>query len=222
MYCENCKVSFDSDTGCCPLCHEKLGESKTENRLYPARDKMITKTQMKNFSNVYFFLSLIAIAVSVIINFHAQHKFTWSVVVVVGTIYFYSLIKNTILAKSNIGFKIMFQAVLMSLLLYAIDYFITNKTNWSLEYAIPFTLVGTTVSLTVLAFSNSKKWRDYVIYILSTVVLGLIPFIFYLTKIIDVSWPSLVSFLYSIFTILGMLMFFRKKLTNEFKKNFHI
>ena len=222
MYCENCKISFETDTGCCPLCHEKLGEFKTENRLYPARNKMITKSQMKSFSKVYFFLSLIAIVVTAIINYNIQKKFTWSIVIVASLIYFYTLIKNTILAKSNIGFKIMFQAILMSLLLYAINYYLATASNWSLEYVIPFTFFATTVSITVLAFSNYKKWRDYLVYILSTVVLGLIPFIFYLTDVITIYWPSLVSFLYSIFTIIGMLMFFRKKLTNEFTKNFHI
>jgi len=222
MFCENCKVTFESDTGCCPLCHEKIGEIKTINRLYPPRNKMITKSQFKNFTKVYLFLSLIAVVVSAIINYMAINKFSWSVIVFVGSIYFYTLIKNTILAKSNIGFKIMFNAVLMCLLLYAIDYFTTHNTKWSLEYAIPFLLIGTTFSIMVLAFSNSRKWRDYVIYIMATVIIGIIPYIFYLTNLITVYWPSLICFLYSIFTILGMLMFFRKKFTNEVKKNFHI
>jgi hypothetical protein len=222
MFCDNCKVSFESDTGCCPLCHEKIGGIKTEGRLYPPRNKMITKSQFRNFTKLYFFISLIAIVVTGIINFVALKEFTWSVVVLAGVLYFYSLIKNTILAKSNIGFKIMVQAVFMSLMLYAIDYFATDNSKWSLEIAIPFVLVATTLSLTVLAFSNFKKWRDYVLYIMATVLIGLVPFIFYLTHIIILYWPSLVSFLYSIFTILGMLMFYRNKFTNEIKKNFHI
>lgn len=222
MYCETCKVTVQSDTGVCPLCHERLDDRQPAGQLYPPRPKMMSKQKFDLFTKIYLFVTLIVAAVTGIVNYIVSSRFTWSVVVLSALVYTYVVIKNTILAKTNIGFKILIQAVLMSLFLYAIDYFLTGNDKWSLEFAIPFLLIGNTLAITVLALSNNSMWRDYILYIIAVVIIGIVPFIFYLTHIIQVYWASLVSFLYSIFTVVGMIIFHKNKLTNELHKSFHI
>lgn len=222
MYCENCKINFDTDTGSCPLCFERFGEPRYESRLFPPRPKTITRKAMGAFSKAYFFATLVISVVLGIINFLAIKRLTWSLLVLTCLIYLYVLIRNTILAKSEIAAKTLFQAVLMSLFLYSIDYFATDNKMWSLKYAIPFLLVASTLLLTILAVSNKRKWRDFTLSVLFMALVGFVPFVLYLVKVIDVFWPSLIAFLLSGFTVIGMLLFHHKKLTNEIKKNFHI
>ena len=222
MFCENCKINFDTDTGSCPLCFEKIGDPKYEDRLFPPRPKTITRKAMGEFNKAYFFATVVISGVLGVINYFATKRLTWSLLVLSCLVYLYALVRNTILAKSEIAAKTLIQAVLMSLFLYAIDYFATDNIMWSLKYAVPFLLVASTLLLTILALSNKRKWRDFTLSVLFMALVGFVPFVLYLTGVINVFWPSLIAFLYSAATVMGMLIFHHQKLTNEIKKSLHI
>ncbi len=221
MYCENCKVEVETDTGTCPLCHEKL--EKSTERIYPPRSKMIGKDTLSIFTKIYFFTAVVITGIVGLINYVTMGRFTWSVIVFAGILYSFVLIRNTIIAHSNVSSKLFLQAVFMCILLYIID--ANTKTGselWSLNYAIPFVIVSTTVTSTLVAVFNLKKWRDYTMYVFVNLLLGVTPIILSLFTEITVLWPSILSCMFSAFVLIGMLLFYKKKLTNELKKNFHI
>ena len=142
MYCENCKVDVQTDTGICPLCHDEL--SKSTESIYPPRPRMIKKSTLSLFSKIYWFIAIIASITVGYIDYTLSDKLTWSIIVAVGLLYTYVLIRNTIIAKSNVALKLLVQALFVCVLIFTIDYETgTNETFWSLNYAIPFVVSST-------------------------------------------------------------------------------
>jgi hypothetical protein len=217
----------------CPLCTTVLKESDKETTLKPSKFPPYKSSDAvkRNFVlRLLLFISIVVGGVSFLINMLLLETGLWSLIVISGIIYLWILIKYTIMTNYNISLRLLFQAITVTLLVFAIERFIPSLTlapigtRWALEYVMPFVMIATSLAITIIIFVRPLKYRDYVFYLFCMSILGFIPIILYLFKLIEPHGfiPSLICAAYSVITLLGMFFFGDRTTKDELVKRFHI
>ncbi|MGD9604692.1 MAG: DUF6320 domain-containing protein [Bacilli bacterium] len=222
--CHKCQVNFNTERKSCPLCNEvleDLNQSELQFPVYPKPDQAPKKEN--RFIQSLSFLSIMGIAVSAIVNFMTfkENPHYWSALVAISVFYFWILLKSTFRNKGNIPLKLIIQMLTLSITTYAIDYF-SESTGWALNYVIPFLSMASLIAIIFMLLFNSKKINDYLMYLISSNLIGFIPFVLWIFKIVEVLWPSLAAAGLSFSVFVGFLVFARKELKDEFKRRFHV
>ncbi|WDV44943.1 DUF6320 domain-containing protein [Clostridiaceae bacterium M8S5] len=220
-HCKFCDVNIDDSQVRCPLCHKKLeGQIENEDRQYPQYN--LEKIQKKNYrSKVFSFIVIIVISVCTLINLLNYNGLLWSFYVIFPLGYVWLSIRNTIISNMHYGVKILLQLIGLSFMLFMVD--ITNgQFSWSVDIVIPLLIITSIFIMTIIIYTIPMLWSEYIGYLFIIMFIGLIPIVLYLTNIAKILWPSAVSALYTLLTLIGMFIFSDKKLKNEFVRRFHI
>jgi phosphoglycerol transferase MdoB-like AlkP superfamily enzyme len=152
----------------------------------------------------------------------------WSLIVISGILYLWLLIRFTIMTNYNISLRLMFQAVTVAILCFAIEKSIPSIApvgkHWALEYVMPFVMVATTLAITMLILIRPLKYKEYSFYLFCMTILGFLPLVLYFFGWMDPAGflPGIISAGYSVITILGMFMFADRTTKDELVKRFHI
>ena len=223
--CPNCKVKFKTNRLSCPFCHKILEDIPGDNNYqeYPKYQQEITPKRIP--LKICIFLSLIAIFVTILINFLTLNKENpkyWFAIVIGGLIFLWILVGVTIISKNNIALKIILQAITIGLLLYAIEINTDIKGGWSVIYVIPFIIIGIILSTSILTLSIPKKANSYILYLFTICLIGIVPFIICLVCKLNPLWPSLACLSLSGFTIIGIFLFGYKIFKEEINKKLHM
>lgn len=231
-YCKSCGIKVDSKRMTCPLCKDVL-EVKDDHHIkgyeeYLGYQEKPHKAHIVR--KIFLFLSLVAIIVCVVVNILTFRGSLWSLIVIGSILYLWVLVKFTILSRKNIAKKLVLQALTISLLLAFIQ-LLTPSTKWLIPYALPFVMIATSFSITLLIFIKTMRYKDYMLYLLSVALVGLVPLLLIIIKptriLFEVNeklimWPSIACCLYAFFTIIGLFLFGDRATKDEFKKRFHI
>lgn len=224
-WCEHCKVHVDTERKICPLCFNLLTIETEEEHFssYPKRKTSEKKTSF--WYRLLIFISIVAILASVIVNLatHKDGHTWWSLYVVVGVLYLFSLARGTLYARINVSKKLLFQEIVVSLLLIAIDVLSGNK-GWALAIVVPAVCVATNTAFISIVLTNRKNLGDSFIAVFLSIILGCVPFLLQLFGVIKwkVLWAPLSSCGYSGVILLGFLIFGWQEITEELKKRLHI
>ncbi|MDD3107529.1 MAG: DUF6320 domain-containing protein [Bacilli bacterium] len=222
--CPKCNVNIHTNRKTCPLCYEKLvdlDKEKLEYTIYPEYRQPKKKTNFFVRSTV--FLAITAIIITTLVNAvtYTKESSWWSFYVLVSMLYFLVLIKSSIVSRANPARKIVIQMVTISILVLAVD-FIARSTGWSYTYVVPFLSVASSATIAIILLTKSIRYSDYIIYLLSSLFIGLIPFVLWIFKLVKILWPSLAAACFSLVILLAMLFFADREIRDEFKKRFHI
>lgn len=222
-YCNSCKISVSTIKKYCPLCYSELSGSDEQNceEFYP---NLENDTHMQSKYSFIFrlllFLSLSTASICILINFICWAGVPWSLIVILSIFLSWEIIGFLILGKKNPGFKVVCNMIVIPVVLTILD-LITGWHQWSINLVIPFTIIASTITITIILYKRRAKWREYMIYQLIITANGLIPGILYLFGFVNIFWPAGVSLLYAFLTIIGIWIFADKQLGNELKKRFH-
>ncbi|CAH1059717.1 DUF6320 domain-containing protein [Paenibacillus pseudetheri] len=220
--CIRCNVTVDNQHNRCPLCSKPLkirGESTTE---YPSYKEVYQETKSFTVAKLFLFLAISAIVLSITINaltYHINPRI-WSIIVSTGLIYAWIVVKDTILSNKHIGRKILYHYVMLSIFLLVIDIFVGFR-GWSTNYAIPLFGVAATFIMTMLAIVQKSLWRHDIGYILAMFFINLCPMLLFVFNLSHVIWTSVFSIVYSLLTIIGMIIFSDRKFISEIRRRFH-
>lgn len=222
--CLKCNVYFLTERKSCPLCNEILEEIDKNEIEYPVYPKPIKKPRKENrFVQVLSFFSVLSILASGLVNIftYSANPHIWSPIVLLSIVYLWILLRATLRGKGYVPMRLIVQMLALSVLNYGIDYF-SESTGWSLNYVIPFLSMAALIAIITMLVINSVQIGHYVMYAVAASIFGFIPFILWAFHVVDVLWPSLAAASLSFVTLLGMIVFARKDLKEEFKKKFHI
>jgi hypothetical protein len=222
--CTKCQVNFYTERKSCPLCNEILENVDQIEMDFPSFPKPVQTPKKQNrFIQSLSFISIMGLIASGVVNMvtFKQDPRYWSIIVIISVLYFWTLLKSTFRNKGNIPMKLIVQMLMLSVATYAID-LIFSSTGWALNYVIPFLSIAALMAIMLMLFINFKKINDNLMYLIAANVLGFIPFILWIFQIVEVLWPSLTAASFSFSIIVGMLVFVRKELKEEFKRRFHV
>jgi len=230
-HCVKCNVDVDTKRMTCPLCRDVLVE--VNNELFheePYVGFALKKEKFHMARKIFLFLSFMACTICAVVNFLTYKGTFWSLVVVVGILYLWVLVKGTIISRRNIALKLVLQSLAIGLILLSVQ-LLTPSVHWLIPYALPFVMIGTIFSVTLLIFIKTMRYKDYMLYLASVALVGIMPLILSFIKVAKpffilneklVLWPSIASAIYAFFTIIGMFVFGDRATKDEFKKRFHI
>lgn len=220
LRCEMCGVTVGNPRKYCPLCQSELvGTIGEERESYPEIPTVYSQFQL--FFKILIFFSIVCGSASVIINLFFPQTGLWSLIVLASIFYVWATLFTAVRRKSRISKKILYQFVVVSLLVFAIDRSYGYQ-GWSVNYVIPAAHVTALLSMTVIAIIQRLRFREYLIHIYITAFLGLIPLVLVLLKWSTVLWPSLTCTVFSLVALLAMAVFRTKESKDELEKRFHV
>ncbi|MFD1065029.1 DUF6320 domain-containing protein [Oceanobacillus locisalsi] len=215
-YCTNCKTYTKQQY--CPLCKHKLSHKTGDNTYYPIYD---TKIQRRRFAQrLVLFISISAVSISLLINLLTNPERLWFLYVLSPVLYGLLTINHTILSRAHVGSKVILQVIALSVMLFILDA-ASGSSKWSIHYVIPFLVTLATVLVTIIVLRKPMKWREYIGYMSTMVILGFLPVVLFLSSWSTVLWPSATTALYALLTLIGMVLFSEKTMKNEIVRRFH-
>lgn len=219
--CKNCGVWVEGLT--CPLCHRGILDPTTSAEIkgYPDYGRLRWDKKNVFISKLAIFIAVSIISICVLINLVTMPHTLWSLYV--ATIVFYLLITciHTILSASHPGGKILVQLISLSGLLLLTDV-LGGFERWSVNYVVPFLVVAATLLVTFIILTKRMRWRAYVGFVVTMIVLGFFPIVLYLAGVATAIWPSAVTALYALLTLFGMLLFSNKTFKTDLVRRFHL
>lgn len=216
--CPKCLVEVRSNRRTCPLCGHMLEGEGTLQPTYPAYQPI--PKQVNLLLRIILFITIVAGLTSALINLLTYTDTWWAGYVILGLIYMWIVIKSTILSRRNVAKKLLIQMLALSLIAIGVEK-ISKSSGWALDYVVPSICGLTIIAIIILIMSKKMRFNDYLLYLLTTVLISFVPIILYWTDVVVVLWPSVSAAGIAVVTIIGMIIFADTATKDELKKRFH-
>lgn len=211
-------MKIENDVVNCPLCDGFLEKTDDSfNRDYPNVHHSLL---LEIIDRSLLFLAIAVSIVTLVVNVCFEATIPWCIIAIAGVFYLYFSAKFFLKKHRNYGWFILTQVFLCSIVTLAVD-FTLGYRGWSVDYAIPFVIISGSLATSVISIIKPFRFKEYFIYLLIIALLGLIPLILILTGAASVYWTSAVCVLYSVLTVVAMIIFSRRRLNLELKKRLH-
>lgn len=217
--CPKCLVEVKSNRKTCPLCGQLLEGSGNEKPTYPSYQPISKRINL--FVRIILFITIVSALVTIIVNILTYEGTWWAVYVILGLFYSWIVIKSTIMSKKNVAKKLFVQMLAVSLIVIVIEK-ISQTSGWALDYTVPSICSLTLISIITAIIFQQMRYNDYLLYLLTAILISFVPMILYWTHVVDILWPSVTSGILGIVTIIGMIIFADRATEEELKKRFHI
>jgi hypothetical protein len=220
-YCDKCKISINTNHEYCPLCQQVLeGEVAQEHvEKYPEYISVNRKIYPIT-KRIVMFLTIVSIIIILVINLATYDGKMWSLIPIGSIFYFWILISVGAFSRHNIAFRLAFLTSLLIGLLILIDE-ASLQAGWSYNYLMPFLLATCNLAISTIILIKRIDYRDYILYLLTILILSLVPVILLFFKIITIAWPAITAFALAISILFFIIFFFPKSIKDEIKKRFH-
>lgn len=218
--CNKCAVTLKNPRDVCPLCQNVVvGEVTGERESYPEIPTVYS--QFRIFFRVMIFVSILCGVAAVAFNLLLPGTGWWSIILLSALGYMWSTLITAVKRKYSIAKKLLYQVLGLSVLLIAIDR-ADGAATWSINYVIPALHASAMLATTILAYVQRFRFGEYLLHILVTGVLGLIPLLLVLVGWVDVLWPSLSCTLISIAALAFVSVFESRAASEELQRRFHL
>lgn len=217
--CKRCDILVADDTNLCPLCDSVLEGNEPGVNIYPRLEGELQKFVL--FKKIIYFILVATGTLSVLVNYLSFHGFYWSIIVLGAIAYCFFTIRYTVMNRTNLGAKVIFQAVGILVLTWIID-MVTGYTGWSLRYAIPAMLLLADTVLVAMMIFNTSRWQGYFMCQLAVTVLSVVPVILAALGIVDNMNLAIITCAVLWLILAATLIFGGRKVNLELKRRFHI
>lgn len=217
--CKRCDILVIDDTALCPLCDSVLdGEQPGENT-YPKLEGEMQRFVL--FRKIIYFILLSTGTLSVLINYLTFHGVYWSVIVLAAIGYAFFTISYTVMNRTNLGAKVIWQAAGILILTWVID-MVTGYTGWSIRYAIPVMLLLADGMLVVMMLFDTIRWQGYFMCQIAVTILSVIPVGLAAFGVVNNMNAAIITCVIIWLILAATVIFGGRKVNNELKRRFHI
>lgn len=192
-------------------------EDKVDS-MYPVIYFDINK--FNTIKKIFVFILILVAAGLGFINYITYTGVVWSIIAVVGIIYFGITVTYSIMNNANLASKILVQTIGAGILLVVIDNVIGYR-GWSVNYAIPGIIMFANLAIVLLMIVNPMNWQSYFMYQIAITIFSFIPLILFWVGLI--SQPLLASLTsgISIIILVGTIVFGDRSVKNELIRRFY-
>jgi hypothetical protein len=187
--------------------------------MYP--DVRVRTRWMTLACNIYLFLAICAEAVLVYIDFHLESQIWWSVLLGLGMLYVYLVLRYAVLGKSGYRSKIITLSILAVLAAVGADMAIGYR-GWSVDYVLPAGILAVDVVILFLMYFNRRNWQSYMIWQIFMILCSLIPAGLYLLELEQNVYLALLPLIVSGIIFLGTFIIGSRRARTELYRRFHI
>ena len=220
MKCERCNAYVSGKNKTCPLCQNKMIDTgENQESVFPPIQ--LASKKEKLFIKILSLILFAGTVFCVMANLTINPEVIWSPFVAGGALCLWLTLILALKSRRHIP-KAIFWIILFIAALAVIWDFSTGFHKWSIDYIIPILFSGAIIIIAVVATILKIAINDYIVYILSNSILGIIPLVFILTGILNVTIPSMICVSFSIISLAGLFIFDRYRLVDELKRRTHI
>lgn len=172
---------------------------------------------------VYLFYGVLA-AVAVVlglVNVATYDHLWWSGIAIPGIAYAGLTVRYSILRHANLGKSVMIETIGMQVLLVMIDC-VLGYDGWSVNYAVPATILFADVAVVFLIIVNRLNWQSYFMYQIAITIFSFIPLILWAAGLVTKPLMAVITVVLTVF-ILAMTIFLGDRgVKNELIRRFHL
>lgn len=220
-YCESCKVTIRTNNEKCPLCQGILsGEKNKVIEPFPNVEK--EKEEINPIIlKIFTFAVMVSIIVTNIVNYLVTPHFWWAGYVLAGGTLIWIVVMVALIKRRNVFKNLLWQFIIINfaLLIYDIVY---DFMGWSIDFFLPISLMAVLGAMVLDIILQKLDSPDYMIYLLITAVIGIVPGILLFTGVVNIKLPSAICSSVSLIMILALITFQHTAVLNEISKKFHI
>jgi len=217
--CLKCKVEVLDETEICPLCRSVLEQTEELENMYP--DARFKTRKLLFVSRLYLFCAVVAELVLLGVDFKVQTEFRWSVVIGLGLLYIYLVLRFAGIGEWGHKSKTLVFVLFAVLTAVGID-FATGYRGWSVDYVLSSGILLVDVCIIVMMICNHRNWQSYIMWQILMILLSLIPMCLYLFGIEKFGELAFLPLIVSLLLLLGTLMIGGRRAWLELKRRFHI
>ena len=217
--CRNCNVEILDETEFCPLCHSVLEQTEELENMYP--DARMKTQKLKFVTRLYLFCALVVEFLLIVIDFNGENQVHWSVLVGLGLLYVYTVLRYAVLGKSGYRAKTIVLVLLAVLITVVVD-FITGYRGWSVDYVASGGILLVDVIIIALMIWNRRNWQSYIMWQITMILFALIPAVLYLIGLERNFIMALLPLIVSVFLFLGTMILGGRRASQELYRRFHI
>lgn len=217
--CRNCNVEILDETEFCPLCHSVLEQTEEMENMYP--DARMKTQKLKFATRLYLFCALVVEFLLVVIDFNGENQVHWSILVGLGLLYVYTVLRYAVLGKSGYRAKTIVLVLLAVLITVVVD-FLTGYRGWSVDYVASGGILLVDAIIIVLMIWNRRNWQSYLMWQIAMILFGLIPAVLYLVGLEHNFIMAFLPLIVSVFLFVGTLMIGGRRASQELYRRFHI
>lgn len=215
--CMNCNINVGGDAEQCPLCQNGLIGEATEN-VWPHMGKLRIRSL---FYKIQLFLVLGSSAVVLALDFllsvnEVKH---WSLIYALWGVSIELLIRH-FLKKSIVPAAIITETSIHITVLLGITGWYLDFISPVLMYVVPGVITGLLVINLILALIDKRG--NAMVYLLSNIVIGIVPYIVLMIIGIEIPVIWTVCLMVSVVTFIGISIFKGRTMINEIQKRMSI
>lgn len=219
MKCENCNITVNSLSDNCPICRKHMPEiNNKRDAPYPYNENTINRIKNKKLK-LLLFISIVITIIIFTVNLLTPHRFIWGFIPV-SAVWLAVLVIGIPITRRRITPSMIIQDnIAISIFLIIVDATL-GQNGWAMSYVVPFVLSGSALTVTIIVMGTKMTWKEFYLFQMAIVIICFIPIVAR-AFLKFTFWPSIISAIYAVITLLAMIIFGDKKLKYEIKKRFH-
>lgn len=171
---------------------------------------------------VFTFLCIIAVVAALGIDYSIDGHFGISLFVCGGALSMWLALSIAFFKRHNLLKNAMWQLLIVTIGCILWDV-MTDWRGWSVNYVFPAVSVGIMISMMVIARIYYRRASEYMVYLVMAAIYGIVfPFLFLLTKLVTVAFPSVISMGFATILLAALILFKGKEFKEEMQKKLHV
>ncbi|MEG0564762.1 MAG: DUF6320 domain-containing protein [Hungatella sp.] len=193
-------------------------KKEADHGMYPEISYDVSR--WKRMKNLFYLLLLTVAACLGVVNYITYSGFLWSGIAIGCILYAGLTMRYSIMCHANLGSKILIQTIGAQALLLAID-FSLGYQGWSVEYAIPSTILFADLAIVFLIIVNRLNWQSYFMYQLTLTIFSFIPVILWASHLIEHPLMTIITVIISVLVLTVTVLLGDRRVKNELIRRFH-
>lgn len=219
MICRKCDIRLSGPRKRCPLCGSTLTGTVLGESVFPE----LRPGQASNWFalRLSIYSTVAAAVVCLIVNATTTPDKWWSLFVLGGLCSLWCTVGIAFYKRRNVLKLILWQVILLSGLSVLWD-LLTGFHRWSVNFVIPILFTAALIGMTIIARVLRRDIRDYMIYLVVDIILGVSTFILILCGLLTVMLPAYICLGASLLILSALIVFQGKTLWSELRRRMHV
>lgn len=168
----------------------------------------------------YGVLAVVALFLG-LVNIATYDGLWWSGIAIPGIAYVGLTLRYSILRHANLGKSLLIETIGMQILLVMIDR-VLGFEGWSVNYAVPGTILFADAAVVLLIVVNRLNWQSYFMYQIAITVFSFIPLILWAAGLVTHPAMAIITVILTV-GILALTIFLGdRRFKNELIRRFHL
>ena len=175
----------------------------------------------KKLVNLFYAVLVALGAILVVINAATGMNVPWSIIAVDCIAYTAVTVRYSIMRHANLGAKILVQTIGTQALLIILDHLL-GYSGWSVNFAVPSTILFADIAIVFLIIVNRLNWQSYLMYQIAITVLSFIPIILWAVGWITRPEMAIITVILSVLILTLVVLMGDRSVKNELIRRFHL